>query len=379
MESVGRLAGGIAHDFNNMLMVVSSYADLMLQHSSDPTLVRSYAEQIHEAAARAAGITQQLLAFSRKQVMVPTVIDLNQVVSGLIKMLRSMLREDIQVEVVGARDLALIKADSGQLGQILMNLAVNARDAMPNGGRLVIETANVELDAAVPGPQRMPPGSYVMLAVTDTGCGMDEATKAHIFEPFFTTKEPGKGTGLGLSTVYGIVKQSGGFIWVCSELGSGTTFKIYLPRAVEQQATAPVAESVASPAASAGGAENVLVVEDEPALREAMCAYLESRGYKIHAAANAGAALRLCSEHPDIAVLVTDLVMPGMGGAELARAVESQLPGLPVIYISGYTENTVDASQFLACGTLLQKPFRLQDLVEKIRSVLDNPATAASA
>jgi two-component system, cell cycle sensor histidine kinase and response regulator CckA len=380
MEAVGRLAGGVAHDFNNVLMVVSSYAELLQQNRHDAAMVELYAQHIRDASLRAAGITQQLLAFSRRQVLMPTLINLNEVVNDLAGMLRSMVGEDVDLRISLAADLGAAKADSGQMGQVLMNLAVNARDAMPSGGKLLIETANVEMDGTCIRQHEasMANGNYVMLAVTDTGCGMDAAIQSHIFDPFFTTKEPGKGTGLGLATVYGIVKQSQGYVWVYSELNVGTTFKVYLPRS-ENAVPKSETKLVTPPKATApAGTETILVVEDQDVLREAICDYLGSKGYTVRQAGDAEQALRE-SEAGPVDLLLTDLIMPGMGGAELGHIMRSRCPALRVIYMSGYTDNTVRAMQFRMDGVMLQKPFRLQELALKIRQVLAQQSKPAPA
>jgi CheY-like chemotaxis protein len=317
---------------------------------------------------KAAGMTRRLLAFSRQQVMQPTVLLLNDVVTDLCKMLPQLLGEDIDLMLELEEQLHNVNADRGQLEQVLMNLAVNARDAMPDGGKLTIATSNVELDSAYPLRKglEIAPGKYVVLAVTDTGTGMDQATQAKIFEPFFTTKEPGKGTGLGLASVYGIVKQSGGFIWVYSEIGKGTTFKVYLPivgAEIETHAEQPVEASV-------GGDETILLVEDEAMLRRMMADYLHSRGYDVIEASNGADALeKWNSRGSDIQLLITDVVMPGIGGPQLLEFLRAKKPDLRVIYISGYADRTSD-SEPIPSHAYLQKPFSLEVLARKIRSVL---------
>src|SRR5690242_4060789 len=331
MEAVGRLAGGIAHDFNNLLTVISSYSDLLLEDLARDDPRRDDVEQVRKAAEGAASLTRQLLAFSRQQVLELRVVNLNAVVTDLRKMLQRVIGEDVDFATVLAPDLADVKADVGQLEQVLMNLAVNARDAMPTGGKLTIETTNVELDTDYTRTHHAAAaGHFVMLAVTDTGTGMDEATQAKIFEPFFTTKGQGKGTGLGLATVYGIVKQSGGFIWVYSELGHGSSFKIYLPRVVAA-ADAPRADAPAAPAVPRG-AETILVVEDAPAVRAVTRHVLERQGYTVLEAAGGDIALQLAAAHAGpIHLLLTDVVMPGMSGRQVAEKLAIRRPEMRVL------------------------------------------------
>src|SRR5216110_717282 len=337
MEAVGRLAGGIAHDFNNLLTVITSYSDLLLEDLGTDDPKRSDVEQVRKAADGAAALTRQLLAFSRQQVVEPRVVSLNAVVESLQKILRRVIGEDIEVTIALAPDLESVRADVGQLEQVLMNLVVNARDAMPTGGRLTVETANVEHDPEYARDREAAAvRRFAMLAVTDTGCGMDEATKARIFEPFFTTKETGKGTGLGLATVYGIVQQSGGFIWVYSEPGRGTTFKVYLPR-VDAPAEAGAA---ATPGDLPRGTEMVLIVEDAAAVRAVMRHVLERQGYAVLEASNAAAALELAAGHPaPIHLLLTDVIMPGLSGRQLADRLAALRPDTQVLYASGYTDD----------------------------------------
>jgi two-component system, cell cycle sensor histidine kinase and response regulator CckA len=372
MEAVGRLAGGIAHDFNNLLMVISGYCEFLLERiGSDPAL-RGPAQEIANAAERATSLTRQLLAFSRKQMLAPKVLDLNAVVTENLKMLTRMIGEDIDLVMVPGGDLGAVKADPGQIEQVIMNLAVNARDAMPFGGKLTIETGNVMLDenyARFHAPVK--PGEYVMLAISDTGMGMDAETQSHIFEPFFSTKGP-KGTGLGLSTVYGIVKQSDGYVWVYSEPGKGTTFKIYLPRVGATGETIAVQPAVA--AAKAGpGHETILLVEDEANLRRLARQSLENQGYSVLEATDGAAAIQLSNAHPGpIHLLLTDVIMPGMNGRELALRISSLRPETKVLYMSGYTENAIGHNGTLDAGvSLLQKPFTLPALKAKVREVLD--------
>jgi PAS domain S-box-containing protein len=377
MEAVGRLAGGIAHDFNNLLTIIKGYTELALIRAKGMPELRSDVERIEDAAERAAGLVRQLLAFSRRQVMQPKVLDLNGIVVGLDKLLRRLMDEDIQMVTVANDAVGAIKADPGQIEQVIMNLVVNARDAMPSGGRLTVETANAELDATYARDHAsVKPGKYVMLAVSDTGIGMSAETVAHIFEPFYTTKENGRGTGLGLSTVYGIVKQSGGYIWVYSELNHGTTFKVYLPRVEEAVETAVAAKPVEKvPAKALSGRETILLVEDEPELRELTRTVLAERGYNVIEAMSAEGAERLASDRRDgakIHLLLTDVIMPGVSGRELAKRVLARQPSVRVLYMSGYTYNVIAENGTLERGVaFLQKPFTPSALVEKVREVLD--------
>jgi len=370
MEAVGHLAGGVAHDFNNLLGVILGYSELLLGNSAVQGTTQHQLLEIKKAGERAANLTRQLLAFSRKQIVEPVVLDLNALVTDMGKLLRRLIGEDIELDTVLVPQLGHVKADPGQMEQVMMNLAVNARDAMPRGGKLTIETANVELDAEYARKHvTVQPGSYVLLAVSDTGVGMDEATLARIFEPFFTTKEAGKGTGLGLATVYGIVKQSGGNIWVYSELGRGTTLKIYLPRV-----TLPVtAQRAVEGAPVPGGNETLLVVEDAEAMRRMTCEFLASRGYTVLEAKDGAEALALAEKHPGpIHMLITDLVMPGMNGRELAQQLCARDPQLRVLYISGYTGDAVVRMGILeGAAAFLQKPFTLHGLASKVREILD--------
>ena len=372
MEAVGRLAGGIAHDFNNILTAITGYADLLLEDlgATDPR--RQDADEIHKAADRAAGLTRQLLAFSRQQVLQPTVLEVNKLVSDLEKMLRRLLGEDVALTTQLAPTTGRVKADPGQLEQVIMNLAVNARDAMPNGGKLTLETGNVDLDESYATdhyPARA--GPFVMLAVSDTGTGMSEATQAHMFEPFFTTKEKGKGTGLGLATVYGIVKQSGGFIWVYSEVGHGTTFKLYLPRV--QELAERASQPAQTPARAARGTETVLVVEDEAPVRSVARQVLERHGYTVLEAPSAEAALDIATRYSGaIHLLLTDVVMPGLNGRELATRLADLRPDARVIFMSGYTDDAVTRHGVLEPGSAyVQKPFTPDAIARKVREVLD--------
>jgi len=373
MEAVGQLAGGVAHDFNNLLTVITSYGDLLLSdlEATDPR--RKDVEEIRKAALGAAGLTRQLLAFSRQQVLEPRVLELNAIVSSAEKMLQRLIGEDIGLVTVLAPDLGAVKADPGQLEQVIMNLAVNARDAMPEGGKLTLETANMELDATYTAEHTpVRPGAYVVLSVSDTGVGMDEQTKRRIFEPFFTTKEQGKGTGLGLATVYGIVKQSGGFIWVYSEVGHGTTFKVYFPRVDEP---ADVAQRAATLPASVRGTETVLLAEDAAALRAVARRVLERGGYTVLEAPSGKTALDLAVEHDGrIHLLITDVIMPEMSGRQLAERLKEQRPELKVLFVSGYTDDSIIRHGILEPGiAFLQKPFSPEVLARKVREVLDSP------
>ncbi len=373
MEAVGRLAGGVAHDFNNLLMVMRGYGELLLNQLDANDPLRRNAEEIQKAAERATALTQQLLAFSRKQVLQPKVLDLNAVVTDVEKMLRRLIGEDIELTAVLDLALGRVKADPGQIEQIILNLAVNARDAMPQGGRLTLKTANVTLDQAyVRQHLGATPGPYVLLAVSDTGVGMDAETRSHIFEPFFTTKGAGKGTGLGLSTVYGIVKQSGGTIWVESAPGRGTTFEIYLP--LVEEATANGELHPALPPPTPGGTETILVVEDEMSVRKLAAEFLGSNGYRVLEAQDGAEALQVCEEHrAPIHLLLTDVVMPGMSGRELAVRLVGARPEMKVIYVSGYTDDAIVQHGVREEGTVfLQKPFSLDTLARTVREALDS-------
>jgi len=373
MEAVGRLAGGVAHDFNNMLTIISGYSGLLIEHPGIIEPLRGYVEEIRSASGRAASLTRQLLAFSRQQVLAPRVLDLNSVVSNIQKMLKRLIGEDIDLVTALGESLWPIMADPGQLEQVLLNLAVNARDAMPEGGVVTIETANVKMDAASAQAHfPLKPGPYVLLTFSDTGVGMDAETQARIFEPFFTTKEIGKGTGLGLAMVYGIVKQSGGYIWVYSDVGKGATFKIYLPR---------TAVEVDDPSSGRGradaqrGTETLLLAEDDDSVRELVRNVLRENGYKVLEASRGEEALELSELFAGkIDLLVTDVVMPQMNGRELARRLLEQRPQLKVLYISGYADNSVFYPGGLdAGGAFLQKPFTPEALARKVREVLGGP------
>jgi two-component system cell cycle sensor histidine kinase/response regulator CckA len=371
MEAIGRMAGGVAHDFNNILTVILGYSQVLTDGVPAASRLMDATVQIRTAAERAEEITRQLLAFSRKQVLQARVIDLNDVMMNLDTMLRRLIGEDVEVLTVPGSDLGRVKADPGQIEQVIMNLAVNARDAMPRGGKLTLETNNTDLDDAYAREHPpLQPGRYVMLAVSDTGIGMDADTQGHIFEPFFTTKEVGKGTGLGLSTVYGIVKQTGGHIWVYSEPDRGTTFKIYFPR-VDQPVDRARAEK--RPASMKRGTETILLVEDNEQVRQLTYSVLVDCGYKVLAAAGPEEGLALCrANHPDIQLLVTDVILPGMNGPQLAEQVKQVSPHTRVLYVSGYTSNAIVHYGVLDPGLwFLGKPFSVSELVAKVREVLD--------
>ena len=370
MEAVGRLAGGVAHDFNNMLTVIDGYIRMILDELSTLDPLRGYAEEILKAADRAAALTNHLLAFSRRQVMQPRVVDLNAVILQTENMLRRLIGEDIQLVMNLGADIGNIKADPNHIEQAIVNLAVNARDAMPLGGYITIETCNIRIDEAYSKTHiGVNPGEFVMIAVTDTGHGMDSATRQNIFEPFFTTKQRGKGTGLGLATVYGMVKQSGGDIWVYSEPGHGTTFKIYFPQVGE-----PVsAGSMENPERLRHhGGETVLLVEDETQVRELEIRMLAQLGYAVLPACNGQEAIDVSRAHAGkISLLVTDVVMPNMSGKQVADALVASRPGLEVLYLSGYTENTVVVHGVLDSSVnFLSKPFTQEALARKIREIL---------
>jgi PAS domain S-box-containing protein len=372
LEAIGQLAGGVAHDFNNLLTAINGYTDLSLRYLDERHSIRRNLEEIKKAAARAASLTRQLLAFSRKQILEPRILDLNLVVKDMSKMLRRLIGEDIELHTTLKNDLGKVQADPGQVEQIIMNLVVNARDAMPQGGKVTIETANVTVDETYAMEHVMvQTGEYVMLAVTDTGSGIDEETQTHIFEPFFTTKEAGKGTGLGLSTVYGIVKQSGGYVWIYSEVGVGTSFKVYLPRLDEQPQVEKSRALVGS--TDVHGTETVLLVEDDAMVRRMARMILELHGYRVLEAEHADAALQIFQEHKDeIDLMLTDVIMPGMSGRVLAERLAELSPELPVIYMSGYTDDAIVRHGLLSDELdFIQKPFSPDGLAQKIRTVLD--------
>jgi two-component system, cell cycle sensor histidine kinase and response regulator CckA len=371
MEAVGRLAGGVAHDFNNLLMVIKGHSEMLLSLLAPTEQASRKIEQIDRAADRATSLTRQLLAFSRMQVLQPRVINLNSVIEEMGRLLPRLIGEDIELVVRTRTDLGAIRADASQMEQVIMNLAVNSRDAMPCGGRLVIETSNAELDDAYAVAHPIVrAGKYVLLAVSDTGTGMDEQTRAHIFEPFFTTKDQGKGTGLGLSTVYGVVKQSGGFIWVYSEVGKGTSFKIYLPRVDEE---AERAATLPSTSETPAGTETVLLAEDEQDVREVAREFLESGGYTVLEARDGGEAMSVAASHVgSIDLLVTDMVMPGMTGPELAGRLQQKCHGLQVLYMSGYSEHrAASTSQGDSSLRLLTKPFSRSAILRLVRQTLN--------
>jgi len=375
LEAIGRLAGGIAHDFNNVLSVILSYADFLREELQPGEPMRADVDEIHKAGVRAMELTRQLLAFSRQQVLQLQVLDVNHVIAGTEKMLRRLLGADVTLTILPAHGAWSIKADPGQLEQILMNLAVNARDAMPRGGKLLIETKNVELDEEYAELHHdVAPGPYVMLAVTDTGVGMDKETQARVFEPFFTTKAKGKGTGLGLSTVFGIVKQLGGHIWLYSEPDKGTTFKIYLPRAAE---TAPVTarSSVTVPPVPSRGHETILLVEDDDQVRGVAVGILRRQGYRVLEAPNAGEALMICEDHSArIHLLLTDVILPRVSGRQLAERLSAMRPDMKVLFMSGYTDDSVLQHGILESHVaFLQKPLTPDALTRKVREVLDAP------
>jgi signal transduction histidine kinase len=371
LEAIGSLAGGIAHDFNNLLGVISGYSGLVHQELGDNAKVREYVDEIRMAADRAAQLTSQLLAFSRKQVLEPSVIDLNDLISGMEKMLKRLLGEDLGLAVFPEPALGLIRADPGQIEQVIMNLVVNSREAMPRGGKLTIETSNVflgqgDLDKYVD----LAPGHYVVVSVSDTGCGMDDKVKAHIFEPFYTTKAKGKGTGLGLAMVYGIVKQSGGEIHLYSEPGKGTTFRIYFP-VVEGGAAEERPRRME--AGSLRGTETILVVEDEEALLKLISKILENCGYTVIGASNGTAAQIACKKHEGrIDLVLTDVVMPQMSGRELAESLWRIRPGIRVLFMSGYMDNAIVHHGLLDEGIdFIPKPFSSEKLAMRVRQVLD--------
>ena len=371
MEAVGRLAGGVAHDFNNILSVILGYGGFLLEDLRPGDPMRSEVEEIRKAATRGAALTRQLLLFSRQQLLEPKVVDLNELLSGMDKMLQRILGADVDLVSLTAQSLGRVRVDPGSIEQVIMNLVVNARDAMPTGGKLTMQTGNVVLDEAYAREHLgVTPGPHVMLAVTDTGTGMDQATQARIFEPFFTTKEKGKGTGIGLSTVFGIVQQSGDHVWVYSEPGRGTTFKIYLPRvdaAVE-------AVRAIEPPATLRGSETILLAEDDDQVRAVALGILRKRGYRVIEARNAGEALRQSEKHAGtIHLLLSDVVMPEMSGPELGRRLASARPDMKVLCMSGYTDDSIVRHGVLEAGiAYLQKPLTADALTTKVREVLES-------
>ena len=377
MQAIGQLAGGVAHDFNNLLTVVEGHVEMMLSETPLSGPLRHRLEEVEKAADLASTLTRRLLAFSRMQVLQNRVLDLNVVIAGLSQMLARLIGENIEMTFLPGADLGRVKADPSQIEQVLMNLVVNARDAMPGGGRLTIETHNVHLDSTYIRQEAIVErGDYVLLVVSDTGRGMDGETQARIFEPFFTTKQPGQGTGLGLSMVYGIVKQSGGYIWVYGEPGRGAAFKIYLPRVTDLADETAALVSVSSPR----GKETILLAEDEESVREVVSGFLESKGYQVLAADNGVSAELIAKSHRgEIDLLLTDVVMPRKGGRELADDLRRAIPHLKVLFISGYSGDFVVRNSILESGgAFVQKPFSMQSLARKIREILDEPSGAAS-
>jgi len=370
MEALGRLAGGVAHDFNNLLTVVAGHSDLLMDRVKPDNALYNSCQQIRKTADRAAALTRQLLAFSRKQILQPKVLGLNDLIADMGKLLRRLIREDIELNLQLGDSLGPVKVDPSQIEQVLLNLTVNASDAMPTGGRLTIETQNIVVDGAADIHLRVPPGEYVLLSVTDTGQGMDAATKSRIFEPFFTTKEPGKGTGLGLATVYGVVRQSGGFISVDSEPGKGTKFDLYLPKTPELANDSSAGE-VKRLAPANRRRHTVLVVEDEKDVRDLACEFLTAAGYSVLTAQDGLEALdtveRLGSA---VHLVLTDVVMPRMRGTELGTQLKSRLPDLGIVYMTGYFEQLKNNSEFLAGESLLQKPFSREEMLHQVRDAL---------
>ncbi|MGB7025404.1 MAG: PAS domain S-box protein [Candidatus Acidiferrales bacterium] len=375
LEAIGRLSGGVAHDFNNLLGVIIGYSEALQKQMSADHPFREAIEEIQNAGNRAAALTQQLLAFSRKQVLEPKVIDLNMVVSEVQKMLRRLIGEDIALKISLNEHLGMVKADRGQIDQVILNLAVNARDAMPKGGKLIIETENAELTEADLNRYRyVIPGPYVLLKVADTGCGMGAELQSHIFEPFFTTKEQGKGTGLGLATVYGVIKQSGGYIWVESEVGKGATFKVYLPRVEEVRDVVPERTTFGRPQRS----RTILLVEDEHSLRKLTRNTLQQAGHTVLEACDASEALDVAKRTDSpIDLLLTDVIMPGMSGRVLADELTTLRPGIKVIYMSGYTDGDVATHGVLQSGiSFLRKPFTGDALIGRVDEILSIPVLA---
>jgi PAS domain S-box-containing protein len=376
MEAVGRLAGGVAHDFNNLVTVILGYANLLLDQLGDDHVLHQEVDEIKRAAERAATLTQQLLSISRRQVLSVQPVDVNAILGARADLLRRLLGEDVELTLKLAPDLGRTRVDPGQVEQIVMNLAANARDAMPQGGRLSIETADVELDPTGARRHNVQPGAYVLLAVSDTGQGMDAVTQARLFEPFFTTKEPGKGTGLGLSTIYGIVRQCGGAILVDSEPGRGSSFRIYLPR-IREEAAAPPGRLAP---AQARGDETVVLVEDESMVKNLVSEVLRKAGYRVMEFANGREALARTRRHAgSIQLLVTDVVMPGMSGIELGRQLALGRPEMRILFLSGYADDVVARHGVLPPGSaFLQKPFTPDTLLRTVRGLLDEPAVNAS-
>jgi PAS domain S-box-containing protein len=367
MEAIGRLAGGVAHDFNNLLTVINGYADILLARDGGGEEL----EEIARAGRQAAALTRQLLAFSRRQVLHPRILDLNEIVSGMETMLHRIIGDDVSVGIRLQPDLAPVEADRAQIERVILNLAANARDAMPDGGALTIETANVDVDAEqvrLHGDEGIV-GPHVVLAVSDTGMGMDEEVRKHLFEPFYTTKAAGAGTGLGLATVFGVVKQSGGGIYVYSEPGRGTTFKVYLPAAAD----APATEAAAGEPDAAGGSETIMVVEDDDGVRDLVRLMLEANGYEVLTVQDPDEAARVCAERPcGVDLLLTDVMMPDVNGAALAEQLGALAPGLRVLFMSGYSDEAVQRHGMLGDhAAFLEKPFTERTLARKVREVLD--------
>jgi len=372
MEAVGRLAGGVAHDFNNVLSVILGYGGLMLGSLNPSDPLHGDVDEICKAASRAADLTRQLLLFSRHQVLEPRVVDLHDVLTGMAKMVRRILGEDVELVMAAPMTIGRVRVDPSHIEQVILNLVVNARDAMPTGGTITIETSSVVLDESYCSSHlRSAPGPYVMMAVTDTGIGMDRATQERIFEPFFTTKEPGKGTGLGLSTVFGIIQRSGGSIWVDSEPGKGSCFKVYLPK-IDAAVDVPRSEIAVT---TLRGSETILLVEDEDQVRTVITTLLQRQGYRVLAVGNGADALALCETHTEaFDLLLTDVVMPRMSGPELARRVSAIRPGIRILCMSGYTDDSITRHGVLAAEMAhLQKPITPQVLARKVREVLDAP------
>ncbi|SRR5579883_2115195 len=370
MEAIGQLAGGIAHDFNNLLMLIQAHNSRLRERISSDFEAQQDAQQIEQAVIRAAALTRQLLAFSRKQVLQPAVINLNTIVTDSAKLLERLIEKGVEMEIRLDPALNQVKADPVQMEQIIFNLAVNARDAMPKGGKLILATRNTEVSTSRD-RRGMPPGDYVVLTVTDTGIGMDASTQAHIFEPFFTTKDPGKGTGLGLATVYGVVQQTGGWIWVSSELGLGTTFEIFFPRADEAPEPKPVKTSTGIKT-SINGTETILLVEDQDGIRDMAAEFLRRSGYRILNAEDGARAMEIAKQHNgDIHLLITDMSMPNMGGRELAAQLRHLRPQTKVLFMSGHPDHTSPTNIASTDAPVLQKPFALDELGQKIRALLD--------
>jgi len=375
MEAVGRLAGGVAHDFNNLLTAIIGYCDYSMLSLDDPPTLTKNLEEIKKAGNRAAALTQQLLTFSRRQVMRPTILDLNLLITNLEKLLKRLLREDIALETRLNAGLGSVLADPGQIEQVIMNLCINSRDAMPRGGRITLDTANVSLDSSRRENRfTVTRGDYVRLRITDTGSGMDKEIKSHLFEPFFTTKEVGRGTGLGLSTVYGIVKQTGGYIWAESEPGKGTSFDIYFPRVRGDAHTL----RQTAPTEVRGGRESILLVEDEPMIRILVCNVLGGYGYVVYEADDGEHAEDIIeARRGEIDLIITDVVLPGMSGKDLVERLAAAHPGIPALFMSGYTRDVIDSHGVPTAGVaFLQKPFSPEALLLKVREILDAPADA---